>query len=98
MIKHDGEWLDQNNASPTDAILCVRYFDHMTRWRTMNEVPEIGSRIEVVYQCKADWVSNWSAVDNFDGEFDRYEDDNDMIGQPYAWRPVGELPEVSDVA
>ena len=96
MIKHDEKWLD--NIDCLAVSYCEEYLAHMTRWRTMDEVPEIGSRIEVAYQCKADWISNWSAVDKFDGEFERYEDDNDMIGHPYAWRPAGELPEVSDVA
>ena len=89
MIKHDGEWLDQNNASPTDAILCVRYFDRMTRWRSMDEMPEIGERIEVLERNEYGDPITYNMIFN-----------NEMPDIARGWRPapLGELPEVSDAA
>ena len=94
MIKHDGEWLDQNNASPTDAILCVRYFDHVTRWRSMEEpIDSSIKRTEVAYRISDDSIEPWSEIT--DGEATELSMGYDGITQiPYAWRPTSELPEV----
>ena len=87
MIKHDKKWLD--NIDCLAVSYCEEYLAHMTRWRTMDEVPEIGSRIEILERNDYGDPITYNMIFN-----------NEMPDIALGWRPapLGELPEVSDAA
>lgn len=88
--------LSTAGARPYAKAVALAYQAELQRWRTMDELPEDGQRIEVAYRCSADWVGDWSAVENFDGDYLTADSTDPMAGVPIAWRPAGELPELPE--
>ena len=97
-MKHDhekiGSLLDQSDIPAhlyVDEITEVvkGYSEYMDRWRGMDEMPEIGERIEVLERNEYGDPITYNMIFN-----------NEMPDIARGWRPapLGELPEVSDVA
>ena len=111
MIKHDDKYLygggveyDNHPEGLELEVIGVakRYYEHMTRWRGMDEMPEIGQLIEAAYGLEDEMGSlqdddKFSMRITYNGIIEP-ELGYEIRFTPYAWRPVGELPEVSDVA
>ena len=47
-IEHDEAWLLANTATSYSKQAATTYYEHMTRWRNIDEQPVDGMRIELV--------------------------------------------------
>lgn len=96
-ITHDKQWIYRTFGDYYEGP-CTQYHEHMQRWRSLDELPEHGQRIEVA--CHYPGMELISEIDDFDAHTSSLAKKWALVDAdqtPIAWRPAGPLPEATRI-